>query len=99
MKVIFEEFLKGEVSPSSKIMAALGSGLGLEFDNNDFAWRDEESTHHVSGVSSYAVFYGLDSAVRESHAVAAGHHACFARLLLVEVQAFVISHGVAVSGN
>ena len=56
-------------------------------------------THHISGVGPHAVLDSLDPAVRERHAVAAGHHARLAGLLLREVQALVISHGVAVSSK
>ena len=60
---------------------------------------DNNLTHHVSGVGPHAVLDSLDPAIRERHAVAAGHHARLAGLLLSEVQALVISHGVAVSSK
>ena len=56
-------------------------------------------TDHVSGVRTHAVLDSLDAAVRERHAVAAGHHARLAGLLLGEVQALVIRHRVAVSAE
>lgn len=61
--------------------------------------NDNDLTHHVSSVGPHAVLDSLDPAVRERHAVAAGHHARLAGLLLREVQALVISHRVAVSSK
>ena len=55
------------------------------------------STHHISSVWAHAVLDSLHPAIRERHAVAAGHHARLAGLLLSEVQALVIRHSVAVS--
>ena len=46
---------------------------------------DNDLTHHISGVGPHAVLDSLDPAVRERHAVAAGHHARLAGLLLREV--------------